>query len=229
MFTFIYFFIARFYIYKIQYKCKELFGFHTRWWAYLWFLWGRASPQCFQCGSGASQWLSSWSPHKSVWELVAAQERWAPLYLCHDCPQTGLSHLLDLLLLQWCHPAPSQWTQPWGWQLRRSWVWMTRQGNLQWLALEWEKSEAVRARVINVLALNTRRLQQWGNCHCFESRGLLVLPEILLPIIPRNKKTCAALTRNCISFLLLHQTKSRQTCQCDTTSISCFFLVYLSQ
>lgn len=33
---------------------------HTQMVAYLWSLWGRASPQWFQCGSGASRWLSSW-------------------------------------------------------------------------------------------------------------------------------------------------------------------------
>lgn len=59
-----------------------------------------------------------------------------------------------------------------------------------------EKSEAVRAPVINVLALNSVCFQQWGNCNCFESRGL----ELLLPIIPANKRLPAAFT----SFLLLH-------------------------
>lgn len=171
-----------------------------KWWAYLWSPWGTACPQCFQCGSGASRWPSSWSPHRSVWVLVAAQARWALLYPGHDYPQTGPSHLLDLLLRQWCHPALSQWTQRWWWQLRWSWVLMVRQGNLQWSALEREESEAIRARVINVLALNSCHFQQWGNCNCFESRGFLVLLELLLPIIPGNKKLHTAST----SFLLLH-------------------------
>lgn len=57
-----------------------------------------------------------------------------------------------------------------------------------------ETSEAIRAGVINVLALNSRCFQQRGERGCSESRGLLVFQESLLPVIQGNKKLPAAST-----------------------------------
>lgn len=165
--------------------------------AYLWFLWGRVSPRCCRCGSGASRWPSSWWPRRSAWASAAAPRRWAAPWPSRGCPRRGLCPPWGRRPPRWWPPDPSPWRRR-RWRRRRprrwSWPWTAAARNPRSPELpKKESSRAVSAPVINVTWLQVP--------FCFHQRG--GQSKSFRANVTHNSSKMKSFLRLCVWFFVL--------------------------